>query len=234
MNLNAVSRKNRTETAAAAQKQKGNEAAQAKANAEGDAEGEAAASDAHAEAAVAAQEQNEADTAKQKTQAEGWTNEGATGSRSKKTESSDDEIKRLIKERRTIAREDKQQLKEVSKRMKKCIRKITRAKRKEAIQRILEKFSGINNISQIKSAKKKTLIPKTKNEKGETVTSRKGIANVFGEFHSKLHDEEGDDNGEYDHCRDEKNKRWRRQENEDNINEILEFSKMRSRLQSTA
>ena len=45
----------------------------------------AAASDAHAEAAIAAQEQNEADTAKKKTQAEGWTNEGATGSRSKKT-----------------------------------------------------------------------------------------------------------------------------------------------------
>ena len=63
------------------------------------------------------------------------------------------------------------------------------------------------------------------------MTSRKGIANVFGEFHSKLHDEERDDNGEYDHCTDEKNKRWRRQENEDKINEILEFSK---RLQSTA
>ena len=38
---------------------------------------------------------------------------------------------------------------------------------------------------------------------------------------------ERDDNGEYDHCRDEKNKRWRRQENEDKINEVLEFSKMR-------
>ena len=46
---------------------------------------------------------------------------GATGSRSKKKESTDDEIKRLIKERRTIVREDKQQLKEVSKRIKnKC------------------------------------------------------------------------------------------------------------------
>ena len=76
----------------------------------------------HVEAAVAAQEQKEAETAKKKTQAEGWTNEGATGSRSKKTESSDDEIKRLIKEKRTIAREDKQQLKEVRKRIKKCIR----------------------------------------------------------------------------------------------------------------
>ena len=111
MNLNAVSRKNGTETAVAAQKQKGNEAAQAKAHAEGGVERKAAASDAHAEAAVAAQEQKEAETAKKKTQAEGWTNEGATGSRSKKTEISDDEIKRLIKEKRTIAREDKQQLK---------------------------------------------------------------------------------------------------------------------------
>ena len=217
MSLNAVSRKNGTEAAAAAQKQKGNDAAQAKAHAEGDAEGKAAASDAHAEAAVAAQEQKEAETAKKKTQAEGWTNEGATGSRSKKTESSDVEIKRLIKERRTIAIEDKQPLKEVSKRIKKRVRNKTRAKRKEAIQQILEKFSGIKNISQIKSARKKTLILKTKNEKGETVTSRRGIANVFGEFHSKLHDEERDDNGEYDHCRDEKNKRWRRQESEDKL-----------------
>ena len=122
----------------------------------------------------------------------------------------------------------------MSKRIKKCIRNKTRAKRKEAIQQIFEKFSGIKNISQIKSERKKTLILKTKNGKGETVTSRKGIANVIGEFHSELHDEERDDNGEYDHCRDEKNKRWRRQESEDKINEILEFSKMRCRLQSTA
>ena len=74
MNLNAVTRKNGTETEAAAQKQKGNEAAQAKAHAEGCAEGKAAASDAHAEAVVAAQEQKEAETAKKKTQVEGWTN----------------------------------------------------------------------------------------------------------------------------------------------------------------
>ena len=78
------------------------------------------------------------------------------------------------------------------------------------------------------------LILKMKNGKGETVTSRKAIANVFGEFHSKLHDEDRDDTGKYDHCRDEKNKRWRRQENEDKKNEIPEFSRKRYRLQSTA
>ena len=47
----------------------------------------------------------------------------------KKTESSDDEIKRLIKERRTIAREDKQQLKEVSNRIKKRIRTNNKSKK---------------------------------------------------------------------------------------------------------
>ena len=51
------------------------------------------------------------------------------------------------------------------------------------------------------------------------MTSRIGIANVFGEFHSKLHDEERDDNGEGMITAE--------------INEILEFSKMRCRLQST-
>ena len=34
-----------------------------------------------------------------------------------------------------------------------------------------------------------------------------------------------DDNEGYDHCRAERNKRWRRQESEDKKNEIPEFSK---------
>ena len=38
-------------------------------------------------------------------------------------------------------------------------------------------------MSGIKSAKKKLLITKIKNERGEIITSRKGIANVFGEFY---------------------------------------------------
>ena len=37
--------------------------------------------------------------------------------------------------------------------------------------------------------KKRTLIPKVKNEKSETITSRKRIANVFGEFYSQLYAE---------------------------------------------
>ena len=64
----------------------------------------------------------------------------------------------------------------------------TSAKRKEAIQQILEKFRGTKNTSQMKPARKKTLILKTKNEKGKMVTFSE--RNVFGDSHNKLHDEE--------------------------------------------
>ena len=57
---------------------------------------------------------------------------------------------------------------------------------KKRYKRILEEFRGIKSTSCIKSGRKRTLIPKVKNDKGETITSRKGIANVFGELYSKL------------------------------------------------
>ena len=63
---------------------------------------------------------------------------------------------------------------------KKCIRDRRRSRRQEKIQRILEEFKGIKNISCVMSVKKRTLIPKIKNERGETITSTKGIANIFG------------------------------------------------------
>ena len=58
-------------------------------------------------------------------------------------------------------------------------------KRQQVIQRILEDFKGVSNIPGIKSAKKKVLITKIKNATGDIITSRKGIANVFGEFYKK-------------------------------------------------
>ena len=70
--------------------------------------------------------------------------------------------------------------------MKNCIRERKRTKRQEKIQQILEKIRGIRRKSCIKSGRKRTLIPKVKNDKGETIRSRKEIANVFGEFYSKL------------------------------------------------
>ena len=63
-----------------------------------------------------------------------------------------------------------------------CIRDKKRVQRQQIIQRILEDFEGVSNIPGIKSAKK----TKIKNERGEVITSRKGIANVFGEFYKNF------------------------------------------------
>ena len=94
--------------------------------------------------------------------------------------------RRLIVERRNAVKGDKHQLKELSKKMKMCMWDRQRTKWQEKIQRILEEFRGIESRSCITSGRKRTLIPKVKNDKAETITSRKGIANVLGEFYSNL------------------------------------------------
>ena len=103
-----------------------------------------------------------------------------TGEISKKTWKSEDSL------RRSTPIEEKQRLKEVSK----CIKNVSetkkRMKRQQDSQRILEDFKGVRNIPGIKSAKKKVLVTKIKNEKREIITSREGIANVFGEFYKKI------------------------------------------------
>ena len=66
-------------------------------------------------------------------------------------------------------------------------------KRQQEIPKHLEDFKGVSNIPGIKSAKKKVIITKIKNEKGEIITSREGIANVLGEFDKKLYDDNEQD-----------------------------------------
>ena len=64
---------------------------------------------------------------------------------------------------------------------------------KETIQNIQEELKGTKNISNVKSAKKRILIPKIKNMEGETINTRKGIANVFAEFYAKLYEDDEDE-----------------------------------------
>ena len=66
------------------------------------------------------------------------------------------------------------------------------------MKRILEEFKGVRNIPRIKTAKKKVLITKIKNEKGECITSRKGIADTFGEFYRRLYEDSEKDNSEHE------------------------------------
>ena len=64
-----------------------------------------------------------------------------------------------------------------------------------------------------------------KSAKGGTVTSRKEIAIVFGEFYSEIYGEENDYDEDYDQCRAEKNVSTKGQKSGDNKSEIPEFSK---------
>ena len=78
-------------------------------------------------------------------------------------------------------------------------------KRQQDIQRILEEFKGVGNIPVFKSAKKKVLITKIKNDKGECITSRKGIADVFGEFYKRLYEDIKKDDSEHEVNDDDNN-----------------------------
>ena len=102
----------------------------------------------------------------------------------------DEEILALIRERRGTNKEHRKHIREVSKKIKKCIRDRRKA---ETHKKLLEDLKGTKNIPNIKSAKKRTLIPKINNMKGEIITSRKGITDVFGEFCEIIYDYVGED-----------------------------------------
>ena len=75
------------------------------------------------------------------------------------------------------------------------------------IQKILEELKGTKNISNVKSAKKRSLIPNIKNMNSETITT-KGIANVFAELYAKIcEDDKGEDDKEMKQRRAQKTKK---------------------------
>ena len=116
----------------------------------------------------------------------------------------DAEIMRLIEERRKLPKEEKNRLKELSKKIKNCIREKKRVKRHHDIERILEEFKGVQTIPRVKSAKKRVLITKIKNTKGECITSRKGIADTFGEFYKRLYEDSEKNNSEQEESDEER------------------------------
>ena len=67
----------------------------------------------------------------------------------------DAEILRLIEERRSTPKEEKQRLKDLSKCIKKCIREKNRMKRQHDIQRILEDFKGVRNSRESNQQRRK-------------------------------------------------------------------------------
>ena len=95
--------------------------------------------------------------------------EGTVASEAQETTEKDEKNRALIQERKTMAKHEKERIREISKEIKKYIREKKRTKRQEKIQNILEKVKGTRNVPSIKSVKKRILIPKVKNKEGETI-----------------------------------------------------------------
>ena len=104
------------------------------------------------------------------------------GGRDDEISRKDAEIRRLIELRRSTPKEEKQRMKKLSKSIKKCIRDRKDNKKSKKFSKT-SKVSATSQESNLQ--KKKVLITKIKNERGEIITSREGIANVFGEFYKK-------------------------------------------------
>ena len=103
------------------------------------------------------------------------------------TTKEDVEIRRLIEERRNTSKGEKQRLKDLGKR--KNASGTTKEQWDKKGFNEDSKTSKFRSILGIRTARKRELITKIKNEEGEVFTSRKGIANVFGEFYKKLYDD---------------------------------------------
>ena len=142
-------------------------------------------------------------------------------------EERDDEVKALIEERRNIKKEDKEQIKKnVSKKIQKCIREQKKIKEARKNPANIGRVQKIKNTSSIKTAKKSTLIPKMKSGKGEVITSRRRIANVCGEFYSKLYAEDQCDKVEHDFDKSEtRTSKGGKSDEEGKMKEIPEFTK---------
>ena len=91
--------------------------------------------------------------------------------------------------RKRTGKEDKERLKNISKKIKKHIRDKRGQKTRNATKST-SRIQGYQEHLERQIFEEKAIIPKIKDEKGETVTSRKRIANVFGKFSSKLFAEE--------------------------------------------
>ena len=108
-------------------------------------------------AATAAASRNPAATADARKEAAAGTKE--------KNHKEDGEIMALIRERKTTCKDDKERIREVINRIKKCIRdKKKKIRKTTKSPKNLEEMKGTKNITNIKSAKRRIIIPTIKNK----------------------------------------------------------------------
>ena len=140
----------------------------------------------------------------------------------------DEEIKAPIEERRKINTEDKERLKNVTRRSTHASETKKGQEGRNRYNAYWKKSKGSRAFRTLNlRGKERPFQKKKKNEKGETITSRKGIANVFGKFYCKLYAEEQQDDEEQES--EEKEIRTGKENEEDgeaeteNIPEFTEY-----------
>ena len=89
--------------------------------------------------------------------------------------------------------------------MRKCIRDKKRRKSQDTIKEYSMTSKGSTTFQETNLQEEEYSSPR-KNEKGEVITSKKGIANVFGEFYKKLYDDDKYDETELEHEENETEK----------------------------
>ena len=105
----------------------------------------------------------------------------------------DVEVMRLIEERRKMPIEERQRLKELSKEIKNASEK----KKNEKTIKTL-RIHRCPKYPENQNSKEESPHHKDKEQKGECITSRKGIADTFGEFYKRLCEDSGKDNSEHE------------------------------------
>ena len=100
------------------------------------------------------------------------------------------EIKELMEKRRAAKLKNvphKQDIKDIQKQIQKHVRKDFRIKCRERIRQVLRDFSDLKQITGIRSGGKKQHLMTMTNEKGDTVSGREEIADVFATFYEELY-----------------------------------------------
>ena len=110
------------------------------------------------------------------------------------TSALDDEIQALIQQRRAIRdevglcrQERKLQRTEISKRLKKLIRRKLDERREHRISKVLADFKGLKELANMSKPQKKTQIAAIKDGQGCVKHDRAEIAEVFAEFYETLY-----------------------------------------------
>ena len=93
----------------------------------------------------------------------------------------------LIDQRRHLSRDQQETRKQLSKAIKKEIRRVKQEESNAKIHTILSSFSGLKKISDAKTCRRKTLVSHMTDTSGRDHTDRQSIADIFADFYEQLY-----------------------------------------------